>query len=531
MYETDRKTVVLRILVVLVLVVLGTWAGSCVAAKRVWSQYDDLKLQAESTANRLKSAQSDFSGLQSRSTAMQKDNEALQTRAKSLQGELTQAQSKAASQQKDAEGLRSQLAEARAAAAAQQKDIETSAAQLQQVRTELSQSQSRIAALQQENTTLRNRPAGPTQADLDEMKSRNEALQQSIASLRGQLSSAQSQPALQQDIATLRAQLDAWYNWLRSSPLPPGTLPAATSGLNLVMTPTAGPAGTTISVSGTGFSPNIAGMVIMDLNGSGLVDPGEPYSYLTTTSSGTFSGILTVPSDLSPGSYTVLARFPTAAAIPSSAIFTVTLAAVTVSGMNVTLSPASGPTGTTISISGTGFTPSTAGTVFLDINGNGLVDSAEPNQNLSTTAAGTFATALIVPWLQTIPTGAYYVRARFPASTATPAMATFTVTATGVAPGRNLTLSPTAGPRGTTITVTGTGFLSDASGPVFLDINRNGLVDAGEPFQHPTTTSDGTFTTTLTLSPSAAIAAGAYPVTARFPISSDPSSATFTVQP
>ncbi len=91
----------------------------------------------------------------------------------------------------------------------------------------------------------------------------------------------------------------------------------------------------------------------------------------------------------------------------------------------------------------------------------------------------------------------------------------------------SVTLSPTSGPVGATITVAGSGLAANTYGSVFFDTTRNGTYDPGEPVQYLTTSATGAFSTTLTV-PSAP--PGTYPILAGFPIGlPSQASATFSV--
>ncbi len=89
------------------------------------------------------------------------------------------------------------------------------------------------------------------------------------------------------------------------------------------------------------------------------------------------------------------------------------------------LSPASGPPGATVVISGSGFAASSYGSVFLDINRNYTADTGEPVQYVTTSATGSFSVVLVVP---SVSPGSYTVMAGFPAGQTAQASATFTVT-------------------------------------------------------------------------------------------------------
>jgi len=77
---------------------------------------------------------------------------------------------------------------------------------------------------------------------------------------------------------------------------------------SIVLSPTSGPVGTTITVNGSGSATNAYGAVFFDINRNGSNDPTEPIQFLRTSATGTFSTTLIVPS-VSPGTYPIVAAF------------------------------------------------------------------------------------------------------------------------------------------------------------------------------------------------------------------------------
>ncbi len=74
----------------------------------------------------------------------------------------------------------------------------------------------------------------------------------------------------------------------------------------------------------------------------------------------------------------------------------------------LTLSPTSGPSGTIVTITGSGFTPYTYYRVYFDTNGNSAWNYGEPYKSVYVGSAGTFTTTLTIP---SVPYGTYYIRA------------------------------------------------------------------------------------------------------------------------
>lgn len=93
----------------------------------------------------------------------------------------------------------------------------------------------------------------------------------------------------------------------------------------------------------------------------------------------------------------------------------------------LTLSSASGAAGTAITIGGSGFAASTAGSVWFDINGNNVIDAGEPQVAVTTTAAGAIPAGIILT-VPIVAAGTYQIRADIPAGPPIEASAGFTVT-------------------------------------------------------------------------------------------------------
>ncbi|MFA4837302.1 MAG: cohesin domain-containing protein, partial [Dehalococcoidia bacterium] len=145
---------------------------------------------------------------------------------------------------------------------------------------------------------------------------------------------------------------------------------------------------------------------------------------------------------------------------------------VNTAGRSIIITPATGPRGTNVSVTGSGFTPGTS----VDISFGGVIVTAS-----TTNAAGAFTAAFAVPLQAT--SGANAVVATDGAGLT--ASATFTV------PPAAITVSPTSGPPGTTVTVMGTGF------PAYLSLTL--ILDAAIVTPSPVVITDasGDFTATF----------------------------------
>jgi hypothetical protein len=257
----------------------------------------------------------------------------------------------------------------------------------------------------------------------------------------------------------------------------------------ITRSPPSGPPETTVTITGSGFASSASGVVWFDTNNNGAVDAGEPSASVTASPLGTFTATLTIPT-VAGGLYYIRADVPSGGAVEAFATFTVISPAIT-------LTPTSGPPGTSISISGTNFLAGASGFVWFDIDGDSIVDPGEPSATITTDATGAFTATLTVP---TVAGVTYNVRADIPSGGAVEAFATFIVTPV-------ITLSPTTGSPGTSVTVTGSGFAPSTLYRVYFDIDGDSVWDSGEPYDDKTSTSLGTFTATLTVP---TVAAGNY---------------------
>jgi hypothetical protein len=252
---------------------------------------------------------------------------------------------------------------------------------------------------------------------------------------------------------------------------------------SIVVWPTSGPPGTGIWLSGRGFAPGTSGNVALGCHGWSFGMPQE----------GSFWVLTKVPW-LPSGDYIVGADFPSGGPIEASTSFTITTWGPATS---IVISPTSGPPGTTITITGSGFEPGAFGYLFF----------AGATKTLTTSSDGTFSTTMDVPSLWA---GNQLVKAEIPGDGCVYASATFTVTP-------RITVRPTSGRYPQKITITGSGFVAGVSGKVTI---------AGDS-KSVTTSSDGTFSTVM---PVPDVAAGNYPVQADIPSGAPvEASATFVV--
>src|SRR5208282_3491442 len=123
-----------------------------------------------------------------------------------------------------------------------------------------------------------------------------------------------------------------------------------------------------------------------------------------------------------------------------------------VSAPSIALSLISGPVGTTVGVTGSGFAPSDSGGACT-VSGAAIVGTPNSNPTCTITPAGTItATGGLFFTVASAPAGTYTVTVT--GSSGDQAQTSFTVTS--VAP--TISLTPTSGPDFTTVTVSGSGF-------------------------------------------------------------------------
>lgn len=146
--------------------------------------------------------------------------------------------------------------------------------------------------------------------------------------------------------------------------------------LAIVLDPTSGPVGSTVTITGTGFAPNIPVAIKFD-NVLVATDPAT----VTTNNNGEFTARITVP-NTPPGAHTISAN--------------VVSKQFTVEPINenpgISISPTSGPVGTTVDITGTSFAPTSTITIEFD----GTPVATNPS-TVTSTPGGFFTATFNVP--------------------------------------------------------------------------------------------------------------------------------------
>jgi hypothetical protein len=210
------------------------------------------------------------------------------------------------------------------------------------------------------------------------------------------------------------------------------------TAITLVLAPASGPAGTQITLSGTGYAPSTAYTICLQATASACA-AGTAF---TSSATGTIPAGTTfnVPAATAAGGYFV--------DISQGALNLVSDAAFTVTTATLLLTPNTGPAGTLVTISGGGYAPST--TYFYCFSASGTAACAAGSATFTATAGGAIpaSTTLTVPatantWVdvsQTNVVANFIIASAFGATTPT------------------IILTPTSGPGGTLVAVSGTGY-------------------------------------------------------------------------
>jgi len=248
----------------------------------------------------------------------------------------------------------------------------------------------------------------------------------------------------------------------------------------MTLSPSKGLPYTKIKVQGTLFPPEISGYIYFDLNKNGKYDySNEPYTYVTTTSSGTFQdAALTAPSAQA-GTYPI--RFSA-----SSGSISVPSAAFTLEKSNASLSISAknAVPHDLITVKGMNFLPGDSGMVYIDTNNNGKRDydvEGENYQYVTINSKGEFTLFdFRVP--DTGKAGTYRIRYDSSQGALDVAPASLTVSLTPAKMAANATNVN----QNSSITISGKNFPKNEYGYVYIDLNDNGARDyyPSEPYTY-----------------------------------------------
>jgi hypothetical protein len=198
--------------------------------------------------------------------------------------------------------------------------------------------------------------------------------------------------------------------------------------------PASGPVGTNITVTGSGWalSDTISGVTVGGTTATNT---------LIVNSSGSLSGTITVPSTLGTGAKIIVITGIQTLAQTFNNAFTVTT-------VSATFTPISGPVGTSINVTGSGWATAADSNISVTVGGIAATDT------LSINSIGAISGRITVP--SGVTTKTVIINAAISGTQTFNNAFTLTTAAA--------TFSPTSGPVGTIITVTGSGWpLSDSN--------------------------------------------------------------------
>ncbi|MEM2760029.1 MAG: hypothetical protein QXN83_07330 [Nitrososphaerales archaeon] len=199
------------------------------------------------------------------------------------------------------------------------------------------------------------------------------------------------------------------------------------------LNPSSGTGGTVVNISGSGFYPDS----IITVRFVSTILATTPFA-ITTSTSGTFSALITIPTGIGVGSHTIFAT--DASGRLGSAVFKID------TPDPLTLSRTAGIAGAVVNISGSGFAPKSELIIKFD------------STNLPVTAvtsnSGSFRGTITIPKGASIGTHTISVTDILGRT----ASSLFTVRAAGF-----ISLYPSTGPAGTEVTVTGSKFVNGTS--------------------------------------------------------------------
>ena len=240
------------------------------------------------------------------------------------------------------------------------------------------------------------------------------------------------------------------------------------------VTPTQGPVGSIYQVTGSGFTDSSSATLTF---GGTLQTPSSCSAgtftgvTITTTASGGFVCTFPVHSE-SAGNYAIIGKDSSSGLSSATVMFQVTALAVSIS-------ESSGPIGTPVTVSGTGYTPSSTVTLVLD----SVSITSCTSGSLSVSGTGAFSCSF------DIPSGTSGTTVTATDVNGGVAKTKFSVTSI------TIKASPTQGPVGSMETVTGKGFPAPTGGSVTLTFGGDTIASCSSGSLALTAT--GTFSCTF----------------------------------
>jgi len=257
----------------------------------------------------------------------------------------------------------------------------------------------------------------------------------------------------------------------------------------LSLSPSTGLSGDTIEVEGTGFASEVEIEEFKMYNDTDTwiwtTNLTVAPSTIETDVNGSFTCSFTIPKDLAAGKYTVEAKDEEG----NSGNATLTV------GPSITISPTSGPTGTIVDITGRGFQKGATKNITITID-----DTECPViEEIKVRSDGRFSGKFVIP---TVDEDEYTITASVFGMPDVNATADFEVTGT-----TGITLTPTSGAPGSTVTIEGVNFTAKSG--VEITIDFGGLTE----YATTETNATGGFLVAITV-PSVPVQTEPYNITA-----------------
>lgn len=211
----------------------------------------------------------------------------------------------------------------------------------------------------------------------------------------------------------------------------------------ITVSPTSGQVGTSVTISGNGFTSG--GVIDFEFDGAAFTG----VTSITAAANGTFTKTAVIIPTTSAGAHTITARVTSDPTVFANATFTV--------NSRIVITPTTGTAGTTVTITGSGFSP--AGVMSFTYDATPLASSpATPTIQ----ANGTFSAQVVIPGAAAGTHTIYAVDGMGNVATAS-----FISTITAELSPTTSTAAP--GNVGQDVTVTGSGFIPNAAITVRLD--------------------------------------------------------------
>ncbi len=206
------------------------------------------------------------------------------------------------------------------------------------------------------------------------------------------------------------------------------------------ISPTSGSSGSAVTVTGSGYNAGETVDIYWDTT------TGTILATVTASSAGSFTKSVTIPSNASTASHLIVGKGRTTGAKPSRT-FTVVEATPTPTPAGtpkIAVAPLSGQVGASVAVTGTGYTPNEAVTIYWDSTVTGAVLG-----NATANSQGGFSVNVTIP---SATAGQHLIAGKGSQSGSKPSRS-FTVL-----PKTKVSIAPTSGPANTSVNITAIGY-------------------------------------------------------------------------